>query len=296
MNFETWLDQQQLSPNTISAYIGDVDLFATWLQQRDGRALHPGLITLPNVRQWLNGLETDHAFTTLNRKIASLKKYVAFGLAQDTLQFDPLESLSDYDVEDDFAPRHLTEAEEDRVLSFLQLYLNAARTPFARLAAVRDLAVYMLMRYSGLRVSEVCNLTLNRMQIGVRKGVFKIIGKGNKEATVFTTNPEELRWLNRWLEIRQAIPNGSEWLFVGKRGDRLDVSTVQRRFKEIGRLANVELTPHRLRHTCVRRLLDDGAQPQVVQKIARHKRIETTLAVYARPSKDDCAQAVAHVP
>ena len=70
--------------------------------------------------------------------------------------------------------------------------------------------------------------------------------------------------------------------------------TVQRVVAEIGRLAGLEVSPHDLRHTCLKRMVDAGTPLTVVQKIAGHKKLETT-ARYIKPGWGDLEKAVERV-
>jgi len=78
---------------------------------------------------------------------------------------------------------------------------------------------------------------------------------------------------------------------MGKRSDRLTTRQVQRVVAEIGRQAGIELTPHMLRHTFAKRLVDNGSPLTVAQKLLGHSRLDTTSR-YVKPGWDDLARAV----
>jgi len=115
-------------------------------------------------------------------------------------------------------------------------------------------------------------------------------GKGDKFRQVPLAK-EARRALRLWLDTRGADPGP---VFPSKRTPRISTRAVIERVREIGRMAGVELTPHDLRHTCAKRMCDEGVPLTVVQKILGHSRLETT-ARYVKPGWDDLAAAVERI-
>jgi len=156
---------------------------------------------------------------------------------------------------------------------------------------VRDQGMVLLMVQAGLREGEVCSLDVSDVSLGERKGKVVVrLGKRGKRREVPLGN-EARRAVTLWLEMRGGAGE-EEPLFGGKSSERLTTRTVQRRVKEIGRLAGItDLTPHMLRHTFAKRLLD-VSQLTVVQSLMGHARISTT-ARYVMPGWEDMEAAVA---
>ncbi len=147
---------------------------------------------------------------------------------------------------------------------------------------LRDRAIIELLFSSGLRVSELCNL--NRDHINLNRGEFMVRGKGQKDRPVFIS-PEATEWLARYLETRtdSAIP-----LFIRysgfKTGDekgesfRLTPRSVQRIVQLYAKLAGItkHVSPHTLRHSFATDLLMNGADLRSVQSMLGHSNIATT--------------------
>ena len=150
------------------------------------------------------------------------------------------------------------------------------------LSGLRDRAIVELLFSSGLRVSELCNL--NRDHINIARGEFMVRGKGQKDRPVFIS-PEATEWLARYLDIRSdsAIP-----LFIRysgfKTGDekgesfRLTPRSVQRAVEHYAKIAGItkHVSPHTLRHSFATDLLMNGADLRSVQSLLGHSSISTT--------------------
>ena len=147
---------------------------------------------------------------------------------------------------------------------------------------LRDRAIIELLYSSGLRVSELCNL--NRDHINLKRGEFMVRGKGQKDRPVFIS-PEATEWLATYMETRgdTAIP-----LFIRysreKTGDakgehlRLSPRSVQRLVAHYALLAGItkHVSPHTMRHSFATDLLMNGADLRSVQSMLGHSNIATT--------------------
>jgi site-specific recombinase XerD len=129
---------------------------------------------------------------------------------------------------------------------------------------------------SAMRIGEL--LSLNRTDIDFERREARVIGKGNKERTVFFTE-RALYWLRRYLEIRSDdLPP----LFISQSGSRLARTDIWRPFHLYRRLAglNKPVRPHLLRHTAATQLLFNGCPVGHIKEILGHERLETTCRYY----------------
>jgi len=129
---------------------------------------------------------------------------------------------------------------------------------------------------SAMRISEA--LSLNRDSIDFEKREAYIIGKGNRERTVFFTK-DALTWIRRYLGLRQDTGPA---LFATRTGERLCVGAVETRFRRVSAKAALSkrVTPHMLRHTAATHLLRKGCPVGYIKEILGHQRLETTCRFY----------------
>jgi len=138
--------------------------------------------------------------------------------------------------------------------------------------ARRDRALLELLFSTGLRVSELCNL--NRDNIDLRQDEFSIRGKGGRVRVVFLS-PAAKQALKIHLE---KLDTPGEALFSNKNGGRLTSRSVERTVERYAIKAGIsrKVTPHTLRHSFATDLLRNGADLRSVQMLLGHQSIVTT--------------------
>lgn len=291
--FERVLTERGKSDLTIKNYLVDLAAFAAWFQEANGQAFSPELLNswdLRAYRTWC--LEVKHYKpATWNRRHASMRMFMGCFQKTGQIVHNPMEFIATADAEDE-APHWLTKAEFGRLMRQLELDTIGANTMLRRWRAVRDAAAVSVMVYAGLRVGELVNLLTTDLQVSERQGVVVVrLGKGQKYRRV-PLNVEARRSVSQWNKIR---PVGSNYLFVDDDGQGLTVGAIQERVAAIGESAKVDgLTPHRLRHTCAKRMVDAGTPITVVRKILGHAKISTTQR-YTLPGWEDLEEAVESV-
>jgi site-specific recombinase XerD len=287
--FETYLINEGKAHPTIQAYGLDVRLFAAWYAQVNGEEFDISVLTRFDLRAYRIYALDDRRVkpATWNRWRASLMALCGWAVAAGILNQDPSMGLEAARVVE-MPPRWLERSQVNRLMRQAERLVNGAGTKYGRWQAVRDQAILALMVYAGLRESELIGLDVDDVEVGERKGrVIVRQGKGGKYREVPLS--KEARYaLGMWLEVRGADPGV---LFWSKRGGGLTRRAVIHRVKEIGRLADVQVSPHDLRHTCAKRMLDEGAPLTVVQKVLGHSRLDTT-ARYVTPGWGDLERAV----
>jgi integrase/recombinase XerC len=174
-------------------------------------------------------------------------------------------------------PSFLTMEEIERLLNAPDL-----STPQGQ----RDRALLELLYASGLRVSEVVSLNLERIDLDTNE--IRVWGKGSKERVVLMGKPAA-NALNIYLN--QGRPNllgkkGSSALFLNRYGGRLVERRVQRILEKYAKIAGIgkRVHPHMLRHTFATHLLDGGADLRVVQELLGHANLSSTQ-IYTHVTK-----------
>lgn len=258
------------SENTRLAYETDLAQFAEWAA--DNGAKKPASVTRSIVKQYLAHLtRTDLAKRTVARKLAALRRYFAWLVRESggaTKKFaNPTIGVRSPQGEGRL-PRVLGSDQLDALLTGSQLSGDDAAWRLAR-----DTSVVELLYGSGLRVSELCTLTL--AGIDLRAGAATVWGKGSKERRV-PLSPPCLVAIGEWLKLRSEVVETSgpqSPLFVNGRGRAMTPRDVRR---IIDRRAIDPTHPHALRHTFATHLLDNGADLRAVQELLGHASVATT--------------------
>ncbi|WP_091232937.1 tyrosine-type recombinase/integrase [Microbacterium sp. 3J1] len=282
-SFTDHLDRvRRLSPATVRAYRSDL---------RDLSDAAPGLaldqVTLETLRDWLwRATQRGDARATLARRAAAARSFFAWAVEEGLIPQDPSLRL--------VAPRRgrslPTVASRDAMIQLLdhQREAAAAGDPIA----LRDHAMLELLYGAGIRVSELCGLDVDDLDLD--RHTARVMGKGAKERVVPFGRPagDGLgAYLTRGrpaLVLRAADPSAA--LFLGVRGGRVGPRAVYALVADVLApvLGTETVGPHALRHTAATHLLDGGADLRAVQEILGHASLGTTQ-IYTHVSAERLA-------
>jgi integrase/recombinase XerC len=260
------------SAHTQRAYLGDLRSLFDFVEQRT-----PGAdlseLSLPLLRSWLAAQAgAGAARTTLARRTSAVKTFTAWATRRGLLSADPAIRL-----QVPKARRTLPAVlRQDQALAAMEAANVGAQQGDP--LALRDRLIVELLYATGIRVSELCGLDIDDVDIGRR--VLRVLGKGNKQRTAPFGEPAEDA-LRRWLaDGRPAIATGTSGpaLLLGARGGRLDARQARTVVHET--MSAVEgapdIGPHGLRHSAATHLLEGGADLRIVQEMLGHSSLATT--------------------
>ncbi len=181
-----------------------------------------------------------------------------------------------------FAPDHLERPKEERslpvILSFeeVERLLDAPDT--SKESGSRDKAMLETMYATGLRVSELCALTLSQVNVENRLITVKK-GKGNKQRTV-PISPFALEWLQSYIHTFRSKNKGrkKKEIFLNLRGEPISRNYFFMQVKKYALQAGIDtvVSPHTLRHCFATHLLENGAELRAVQEMLGHAHLSTT--------------------
>ncbi len=288
-DFSEWLAAGGRSEQTIKNYLLDVQQFANWFYQINHEPFHPSLITGVDLRSYRRyALEEKQVKpSSWNRWHASLKALSIWAQQQAFVVYNPFQGIHQA-AQEELPPRWLDDKDYHALLRVLERSVNAANTDRRRWLAVRDRAAVYLMVHAGLRVAEVVGLAVDDVKLTERKGKVVVrLGKGMKRRELPLGNEVRLAMAD-WLALRGGGPGP---VFINDAGERVTVRTLQRVVRDFGKQCGLELSPHDLRHTFAKRLLNNGVQLTVVSKLLGHSKLETT-ARYVQPGWGDFEEAI----
>lgn len=259
--------------NTVAAYRSDVGAFAEWAERMSITA--PSGVDRLVLRRYVAHLSTrQFARRSIARKVAALRRYFGWLRRSGILALDPSTTLRSPGG-DGRLPKVLSHAALDVLLDGP----SPADEPAWRRR--RDDAVLELLYGSGVRVSELCGLDTDAIDLpGCAVSVW---GKGSKERRVPLSRPG-VDALRSWLAVRhEVVPvDTGAALFANERGHRLTPRDVRR---ILDRRSPVPTHPHALRHSFATHLLDGGADLRAVQDLLGHRDVATTQR-YTHVSKE----------
>jgi integrase/recombinase XerC len=286
-DFSEYLVSLDRSPATVRGYLTDLTVFRRWLE-RDLTSLEA-----VDVREYRASLlKAGAAATTINRKLAAIAAFGNWAAQKGILASNPALHVRSVETVS-LAPKWLDKKQRNLLIQAMKDDLQKARIRYPRLwlLRLRDAVVVTLLLNTGLRVSEVANLRVADILLTERKATLTVrAGKGGKQRSL-PINAEARRLLDEWLLVRPQ--SGSEMLFLGQRGEPMQVRSVQLAVSRLADLAGLaDVTPHSLRHTFAKSLLDNGVSLEKVAALLGHESLDTTR-IYVTPGERDLEEAVA---
>ena len=274
------LRRQDAAPATIRNYAADLRAFARWFPDATGEPFSARAVTPTDLREYKAYLRTvkQRQAATVNRQLAALRKFFVWAKGAGRITDLPTEQVKGVPAAPR-TPKALAKREVDRLIREAERHGDK-----------RNLAILLTLRHTGLRVGEICNLRLGDVTISERKGQLLVrAGKGNKDR-VIPLNNDARQAIAAYLEVRPTVADGH--LFIGQRGVPLQPQGVQQVVAKYAHRAGLpEVTPHVLRHTFAKHVLDAGEDLATVQRLLGHERLETT-AIYTQPTARDLEEAV----
>ena len=257
-----------LSANTRQAYERDLRLFCKTLGFKNSDALVN--VNREQITGYMTQLkEKGLAAATIARKLAAIKAFYRFMTAEGYMDANPAEVV-EAGTKGIKLPRVLSEDEVVRLLS--QPDITTAE-------GFRDRTMLEVLYATGMRVSELINLTLERVDLNMKYII--AFGKGSKERIV-PLGSVAAEFLQRYLEkVRPKLTHedrNTNIVFLAFGGHELTRQRFWQIIRAYGRKANINkaLTPHILRHSFATHLLDNGADLRSVQELLGHSDISTT--------------------
>lgn len=259
--------ERGLRPKTVDAYGSDLQRYLEHLH-REGIE-NPDQIEPAHILGHLTALARGGLSPRSQaRHLAAIRMFHRFLLADRLAQCDPARAV-DRPKLGRSLPVVLGHGEIEALLS----------VPDAHTAVgARDRAMLELLYATGLRVSELCDLTLEDLHL--QAGYLVARGKGAKERIV-PVGMAAIEAVEHYLRFsRPEIARGREsrYLFVGPGGRRLSRQTVWKRIRKLARQAGIDrpVSPHKLRHSFATHLLEGGADLRAVQQMLGHADVSTT--------------------
>lgn len=262
------------SKHTTRNYESDLRQFSEFVATRnDVKNGDPGvdLIDFPLIRSYLGELFGKCKRTTIARKLSSLKSFFKYLELRGLASFNPAAEI-------------MTPKQEKYIPTYLpidDMFALLEQPDKEKDLGLRDLAILELLYSSGLRVSELVTLDIERLDFNSR--LVKVFGKGGKER-LLPVGKKAIGAIREYLEHTEKMRKKAGFsenhgpLFLNYRGGRLSARSVDRLVKRYSRQCGImmDISPHSIRHTFATHLLDGGADLRSIQELLGHASLSTT--------------------
>ena len=262
-DYKTYLSiEKNYSSNTVESYMRDIRYFLEYINKRIID------INKKDIENYISDIIPKHKGNSVNRIIASIRSFYKYlSLFKGFINVsEDIESLKRKKI----LPKYLSIEEVDKLLD---INLENAFD-------YRNKAMLELLYCSGLRASEIINLTLSN--IDLLNMVVNVYGKGKKERIVPISRIAK-NYLDIYINIYRPMlfvkgkkPN--DILFLNNHGSSMTRQGLYKIIAKIAEFKNIkkEITPHVLRHSFATHMIECGADIRSVQELLGHENVTTT--------------------
>jgi integrase/recombinase XerC len=266
-------DEKQQSPHTVKAYGRDLDAFVEFCGRHYGPGWDWSRVDRLGLRGFLGEMQRRGlAKRSSARALSAVRSFFRYmqvhhGLTVNVARAARVPKL------DRRLPTYLERGQTERLFTWAE-----ARAGTGEFFALRDLAMLELFYSTGMRLSELAGLSLERLDL--LSDQVRVLGKGRKER-IIPVGARAVLAIRNYLRVREPLaarPGGDRRaVFVTRAGKRLGPRAIQRAMHAMfDAVGGNELRVHSLRHTFATHLLDAGADLRAVQELLGHASLSTT--------------------
>lgn len=266
--------ERNLSPRTVEAYRRDLQQFGVWMSENNHDFSSVERATLRNYL----GARRDAGLSARStaRALSAMRSFFRFLVQTEEIGVDPTANLRSPSLWHT-VPHALTSDEIERLLE-----APDTATPLGQ----RDRAMMETLYATGLRVSELVGLTMDRVRLD--PGFVRVIGKGRKERLV-PLGDSAISWIDRYQNGARPELNRQRvsFLFLNHRGGGLTRQGFWKILRGHAVTAGITspISPHIVRHSFATHLVENGADLRAVQMMLGHASL-TTTEIYTHVARE----------
>ena len=262
---------KQLSDHTVRAYRIDLRQFSDYFDNSDINN-----ISAKSIEDFISTLHERSKPKTVKRKVASVKAFYHYLEYRDMLRSNPFSKMNIKFREPITLPKTIPLSSVEAILKAAYAERTAGSTARRKENAFRDSAMLELLFATGIRISELCSLSPD--SVDLLNHTILIHGKGAKERMIQIENPYTLAALHDYYDrFNEAIQKCNSF-FANRNGTPLSDQSARRIIRRYTELASISqhITPHMFRHTFATSLLDAGVDIRYIQEFLGHSSISVT--------------------
>lgn len=268
--------QKLLSTHSIRAYRIDMGQFIAYLESVSPQSLGIDELSKALLQGYIQQLMEKYSPSTCKRKIATLKAFLNYLEFEDIISVNPMRKVNTAFKEPRTLPNCLKLNDMEVLLQYMYDTLRNAASPYARYQALQRIAFLELLFATGIRVGELCTLTL--ASVNIEQRFIKVYGKGRKERIVYIGSQSVLTALSMYLQLRLQQQSSSEHFFLNWKGANMREESARSSLRSCAyaALTGKHVTPHMIRHTFATLLLEEGVDIKFIQEFLGHSSVVTT--------------------
>lgn len=263
--------QKCLDRKTLKAYRIDLRQFSEQIHIEDVAQINSSVM-----EQHIASLHQQYLPKTAKRKIATLKAFFHYLEYRDVIALNPFSRIQIHFREPVKLPKTIPLPTLELLLATIYAQCTAATSLYRQRNALRDATVAELLFSSGMRISELCKLRPD--DINLSDGTILIHGKGSKERRIQLGSKAVIALLNKYYTEFSNQIHRCQHFFANQNGTPLSDQSVRRMINKYCTLAAIDMhiTPHMFRHTFATSLLEADVDIRYIQEMLGHSSINIT--------------------
>lgn len=263
--------QKCLDEKTLRAYRIDLSQFCNAISCTEISELTPAVL-----ENFIQKLHDDYKPKTVKRKIASLKALFHYLEYRDIIEKNPFDKIQVAFRSPKILPKTIPLHTIESFLSAIYKQIDDAKTEYQKNNAIRDAAIIELLFATGMRISELCELSVDNVDMKDR--TILIYGKGAKERLIQIGTDDVMKILEQYKAIFETQILKSGYFFVNRDATVVSDQSVRRMINKYAKMAGISqhITPHMFRHTFATSLLENDVDIRYIQEMLGHSSINTT--------------------
>jgi integrase/recombinase XerC len=257
---------KQYSPHTLKGYERDLKKLSDYLSAQDIKNWK--IVKEHDLRTFINS-ERRRGLSprSIQRLLSSCRTFFEHLLIEGLIQLSPAQNVSSPKLAQ-LLPKAMDADLVQRLLDFKP----------KGMIEIRDKALAELLYSSGLRLSEVCQLEVQDLDLKER--TCRVLGKGNKTRIV-PVGKKAIQAIRDWMiyrsELKATKETSSDAIFLNNKGNRISARSIQLRLEKLCLQRGIPgINPHMLRHSFASHVLESSGDLRAVQEMLGHSDIGTT--------------------
>lgn len=260
-----------MDKKTLKAYRIDLRQFSEQIS-----VVNVSNITTPILEVYIAKLHQQYTPKTVKRKVASTKAFFHYLEYKEIVTQNPFNRLQIKFREPITLPKTIPLHTIELLLNTIYNQYNNSISDYEKKTSLRDIAVIELLFVTGIRISELC--TISYQNIDLLNKVVVIRGKGAKERLIHICNEDVITTLTKYSSVYKTEIISCGYFFVNNVGNRLSDQSVRDMINKYCMIANIQqhITPHMFRHSFATLLLEENVDIRYIQTMLGHSSINVT--------------------
>lgn len=260
--------QKGLNPKTIKAYTIDLRHYYEFNLSSEYDWFEKAALS-----EYIYELHKRYKPKTAKRKIACLKAFFHYLELEEILEINPFNKIQTKFQEPFVLPRTIPLKTIKKLLKTVYKEKDKPMSDYRKVVVFRDIAMFEIMFATGMRISEICSLKNN--DVDLKNKIIRVYGKGSKERLI---QIENIDVINALKEYKNHNHSKTDYFFTNKLDNRLSEQSVRFMINHYVKLAGIDMhiTPHMFRHSFATLLLEEDVDIRYIQQLLGHSSITTT--------------------